>query len=531
MIQTKPLTLGSLFDGSGGFPLGALALGIQPLWASEIEPFPVRVTTKRMPFMKHYGDVCLMRGDEVEPVDIISFGSPCQDLSIAGKQKGLVDGERSSLFFEAIRLIKEMREATNGRQPRFIVWENVPGAFSSNGGSDFKAVLESIIRIKEHQAPALPRPEKRWPRAGGIMGDGWSIAYRTLDAQYFGVAQRRRRIYLVADFDSQCASEVLFECQGMRRHFTPCFCSRKTTASGVMECPDAAGGITLNDQGGSRMDVTLEYVNTLRAQSRHPPCVMQSVGIENHPADSRMRISPDGKAQALTARMGTGGNNVPLTMKIRSGCEGGGKGSLIQENKSATLTANNEQSLFEPVAYGISAFESYAMLSDNPVSGIKRADVSRTLDVSCANPSCHQGGLAICVHSITSGSFMETYEDKASTLVARDHKDPQSVSDGYRVRRLLPVECARLQGFPDEWCDDLETAEPSEEELGFFASVFKEHARLMGKQKARSTNQVLRWLKNPYSDTAAYKLWGNGIALPCAIYIFQGIKDLINTTS
>ena len=130
------LTLGSLFDGSGGFPLGGLISGITPVWASEIEPFPIRVTTKRMPFLKHYGDISQMDGSKIEPVDIITFGSPCTDMSIAGKRAGL-DGSQSILFYEAIRIIKEMREATNDKYPRWICWENVTGAFSSNGGADF----------------------------------------------------------------------------------------------------------------------------------------------------------------------------------------------------------------------------------------------------------------------------------------------------------------------------------------------------------------------------------------------------------
>ena len=159
----RKLTLGSLFDGSGGFPLGALLAGIQPKWASEIEPFPVRVTTKRLPSVKHLGDIHNTRGDEIEPVDIITFGSPCTDLSIAGKRAGL-SGRQSCLFYEAVRIIKEMRCATNGKSPRFIVWENVTGAFSSSAGRDFQSVFTEIVRIKEPQAPEVPLPEKgAWP--------------------------------------------------------------------------------------------------------------------------------------------------------------------------------------------------------------------------------------------------------------------------------------------------------------------------------------------------------------------------------
>lgn len=163
-MEQNKLTLGSLFDGSGGFPLGGLISGITPVWASEIEMFPIRVTTKRLPFMKHYGDVSKMNGADIEPVDIITFGSPCQDMSIAGRREGL-DGSRSSLFYEAVRIVKEMRCKTNGRYPRYIVWENVPGAFSSNKGEDFKAVLEAVIGIKEPGAQ-VPMPEKNlWPYA------------------------------------------------------------------------------------------------------------------------------------------------------------------------------------------------------------------------------------------------------------------------------------------------------------------------------------------------------------------------------
>jgi DNA (cytosine-5)-methyltransferase 1 len=169
------LTLGSLFDGSGGFPLGGLLTGITPVWASEIEPFPSMVTKKRLPFMKHYGDISQMDGDEVEPVDIITFGSPCQDMSVAGKRDGL-DGERSGLFYEAVRIVKEMRCKTDGKYPRYIVWENVPGAFSSNKGEDFRCVLESICRIKDDKL-SVPRP-KKWPYAGCIMGDRLSVAWR-----------------------------------------------------------------------------------------------------------------------------------------------------------------------------------------------------------------------------------------------------------------------------------------------------------------------------------------------------------------
>jgi len=209
------MKLMSLFDGSGGFPLAGALSGIIPVMASEVEPYPIAVTRSRFPEMKHLGDVSKINGAEVEPVDVITFGSPCQDLSVAGKRAGL-EGERSGLFMEAIRIVKEMRGATNGKYPTFILWENVPGAYSSNKGEDFRVVLEEIIKVVEPGATMPPADKGRWPYADVYVGEGWSLAYRTFDAQYWGVPQRRRRIYLVADFRGQRAGEILFERESVR---------------------------------------------------------------------------------------------------------------------------------------------------------------------------------------------------------------------------------------------------------------------------------------------------------------------------
>ena len=215
------LTLGSLFDGIGGFPLAGVMCGIKPVWSSEIEPFPLKVTAARFPEMEQLGSVTEIDGAEIEPVDIITFGSPCQDLSVAGSQRGIHDGERSNLFFEAIRIIKEMRarDERAGRtgvdiRPRWAVWENVPGAFSSNKGEDFRAVLEAFAGIRE-DGLSIPRPAK-WSHAGCMVGNGWSVAWRVYDAQYWGVPQRRKRIYLIADLATERAGEILFEREGVR---------------------------------------------------------------------------------------------------------------------------------------------------------------------------------------------------------------------------------------------------------------------------------------------------------------------------
>lgn len=214
----------SLFDGSGGFPLAASLCGIEPVYAAEVEPYPIAVTNNRFPKMKHLGDVSKVKGGEIEPVDIITFGSPCQDMSIAGKRAGLKHADigdeettRSGLFLEAIRIIKEMREATNGVYPRYAIWENVPGAFSSNRGEDFRTVLDEFIKIVEKDAVMPDVPKAGWPYADCYSGNGWSLAYRVFDAQYWGVPQRRRRIYLVADFRGQRAGEILLKPEGLRR--------------------------------------------------------------------------------------------------------------------------------------------------------------------------------------------------------------------------------------------------------------------------------------------------------------------------
>ena len=725
-MTNKPLTLGSLFDGSGGFPLGGLISGITPVWASEIEPFPIRVTTKRMPFLKHYGDISKMDGGKIEPVDIITFGSPCQDMSVAGRRDGL-DGSRSSLFYEAVRIIKEMRCATNGGYPRYIVWENVPGAFSSNKGEDFKSVLEEICKIKNFDI-SVPRSDK-WQCAGEILADGFSLAWRVLDAQYWGVPQRRKRIYLVADFAGRSAGKILFESEGLSGYTPQGFRSWQGTAGGAKDCIGASGidgyngdvtgdvsatlgincgmstgrnGIVLNDQGGNHIDITDDVTCTLRAEAHHPPCVLDAAGFctehsakarsigyeeecsptlragtvpatvyENHSQDTRY-TGPLEIAPTVSSTYGMGGNNqpfvvsegTPYTLKIRSGCEGGGKGALIQTDKSATLATNNDQTLFEPCnwngeqiaptltkqnaggsqrmpdkdnfncvlqPYGICSKDSNSMKSDNPHSGIYEAETARTLDGNGGNPSCNQGGIdivaftqnqrdevrdlgehsaAVCtnagtkqqtfilqgsmigrkdengpqgdginedisftlnttdrhaVYAMTTGSYMQTTENQSPTLMARDYKDPAavvaygigrdamnqgknaqftpSVSEEvqptlvakgpgavaktmpeYTVRRLIPTECARLQGFPDWWCADLGTENPSYGDIDFWTEVFETHRKIMGTStKPKTQAQIIRWLKNPYSDSAEYKMWGNGVALPCVCFVLAGI--------
>ena len=330
---------------------------------------------------------------------------------------------------------------------------------------------------------------------------------------------------------------------------------------------------------------------------------------ENHSQDTRY-TGPLETAPTVNATYGMGGNNQPFvvetpkTLKIRSGCEGGGKGALIQENKSATLGCNNDQTVFVPKVYGICSKQSHAMQSDNPHSGFYEADTSRCLDRGGGNPSCNQGGMAVVAvqgsmigrsdkngpqgsgvnedvsftldatdrHAVAYGIDRATYnmgrnakfgitveteieptmvskgpgavgqpiyhsskssfhtnftdDDVTETLVATDFKDPPTVSKepDYIVRRLTPTECARLQGFPDWWCDALGTDEPTENEIEFWTEVFETHRRVMGtSSKPKSRNQIIKWLKDPHSDSAEYKMWGNGVALPNVCFVLSGI--------
>lgn len=271
--------------------------------------------------MIHLGDITKIRGNEVEPVDCITFGSPCQDLSIAGRRAGLA-GERSGLFMEAVRIIKEMRSSTNGLYPTFAIWENVPGAFSSNNGEDFRAVLEELARVEQPNA-VIPGPPRggRWSKAGAIAGNGWSLAWRQLDSQYFGVAQRRKRIALILDLGGQRAGEILFERTSLSRHPDPCIQAWKEAA-----------GLTANRPAGNDRMVGAGF---LCGSSRNA----DSRGTEADRAgksEAEERTSGDKCCEAAA-----------YTLKIRSGCAGGGKGALVQTEKVGTLSTLQDQTLFQ----------------------------------------------------------------------------------------------------------------------------------------------------------------------------------------
>ena len=369
--------------------------------------------------MNHLGDITKIKGNEAPIVDCIIGGSPCQDLSMAGKRAGLA-GARSGLYMEQIRLIKEMREndRMHGRtgvdiRPRYMVWENVPGAFSTNQGQDFAAVLEEAIKVAEPKAPNVPVPEKGWPTSGCIVGDNWSVAWRVLDAQFWGVPQRRRRIALVADFGGQSAPEILFIRKGVSRDLDESEQTRKATAR------DAKNRTGADDREGVQ-----NTLNTLgfqwQAWAEASLCIGDEIGpslsCTRIPAvsygiqgsmigradDSRVDIDTSGKVQTLTSRMGTGGGNVPMVMET-------------YQKVTGPLMANSH-----PGSYtGQDAFSDMLVAGVDCRNGAELPGQELTLQ-----SSCH--------HNLNSGNVVRVK---------------------HIVRRLTPLECERLQGFPDGWTD------------------------------------------------------------------------------
>ncbi|EFU80532.1 DNA cytosine methyltransferase [Mobiluncus curtisii] len=498
--MTKTLRLGSLFDGSGGFPLAATKVGIEPVWASEIEPFPILVTTTRLPQMQHLGDICDIDGSQLEPVDVVTFGSPCQDLSVAGKRAGLA-GERSGLFHQAVRVIKEMREASSGRYPRFAVWENVPGAFSSNKGADFHSVLQNLISVVDETAAAdLPRVQK-WHKAGAVVADQWSIAWRVLDAQFFGVPQRRKRIYLICDFASGRAGHILFEptrlhgdlAQGCSEKQNPPTNPRAGTHEASKSLDVFALRMRAGKPGGGKGPLVQTNLSGTLGCS-NDQSIIEPLLFDHHPHDARVG-GPCQIAPTVTARYGTGGGNTPIIA----------------------------------TAYGFNA------LHEGRGAAVGRygypTEVSKTLDTSGITPTCNQGGIAIMQPDVISASksdfFCRGNVNIAGALLASDPTEPPLVTDPrmpeYRVRRLTPTECARLQGFPDTWTDGLAIENPSEDVLDYWWQVWANWAKTQGLKKPKTRNQVRKWLANPVTDRALYKLWGNGIALPCAELVLSQI--------
>lgn len=452
--------------------------------------------------MIHLGDITKIHGDQIEPVDCITFGSPCQDLSIAGRRAGLA-GERSGLFMEAVRIIKEMRSKTNGVHPAFAIWENVPGAFSSNGGEDFRAVLEELARVEQPNA-SIPRLEggQRWKHAGAIISDGWSLAWRQLDAQYWGVPQRRKRIALVADFRGGRAAKILFE---------------RTSLSGdscesIPTWKEAAGPTEKRSAGNDRVVGERSFCisgNTVdRITNQNGTGVKENTALTVNTVDRHA---------------------VAYTLKIRSGCAGGGKGALVQTEKVGTLSTLQDQTLFQPVV-----FDARGNGDGKTVPTITGDHESRVTDYTAIVVERNDGdvcaGFAYKAGAKANGIGFEV--EKSGTLYAERHDaavmEIKNFSEqsydcfkqnekggtlkgsggavGYGgeslvsekvirwiVRRLTPTECERLQGYPDGWTDIGEWTDSK------------------GK-------------KHKPADTPRYKALGNSIALPQWFWIVQKMK-------
>ncbi len=509
--------------------------------------------------MEHLGDITRINGAAIEPVNCITFGSPCQDLSVAGNRAGLA-GKRSGLFMEAIRIIKEMREKTNGEYPRFAIWENVPGAFSSNKGEDFRAVLEEFANIKERNA-AIPRPPQgKWRTSGAIVGTGWSLAWRVHDAQFWGVTQRRRRIALVADFTGGgIASEILFEREGLRGDFaqgeeprqgaaarvegstdgavygmnimkgvgeyiidedlTPTLISGKQMQVVQLEKPISTGkgnvhAVCLQGNGIDRCDTAgcngkgwkYDTSYTLNTVDRHGVCVAGFDWTGGNTAGASLGASPTTSTTVMSCKRAT----------VLDG-RGNGDGETapaITGDHNRTIS-DYTALIQEPCAYSFDSMSSNSMKSSNPISGCRKVDIARTIDTSDQNPAKNQGG--ICVykeHGFASyndgvgtirseGGTMGGGSESlvVGTLCAHDARgvDQQAAEQNklvpcnQTVRRLTPLECERLQGYPDYYTD-----------IGDWVDT-------KGK-------------KRKCSDAARYKALGNSIALPFWAWLFEQMQ-------
>lgn len=617
MALIKSLTLGSLFDGSGGFPLAGALCGVTPVWASEIEPYPVAVTRSRFPGMHHLGSVTEIDGGRIPPVDIITFGSPCQDMSVAGKRAGMKhegngDDEttRSGLFYEAVRIIREMRIASHGVYPRIAVWENVPGAFTSNKGEDFRCVLEELAKICGG-GYTIPRPAGgSWPNAGEIVGDGWSIAWRVLDAQYWGVLQRRRRIYLVADFAGERAGKILFKRESLRGHHAAGGSAREEAAGDVgggaagsdgvvYALNDKAtryqnGGLTRHNDGASNgMGVTDDgRMYTLDTACCHAVAFMAGQGAKARSiaavedGSPTLKASPSGLNQTPTVVYPI----IARTLTAESDaspCVDRGQNIAVYPSVFHTLTAHNAHNIESAMTPNCVAIDCRNMKAIEELSGTLQAKGGGGYSLNYQNPVCYtqkEFGEYVCgVGTITTdsnpskssgcivcmvhGKANAEIEDNLSPTPNCNHEQPITVYDTrqitlpenrsnpkegdpcftlnanakgplmvksankslarkYIVRRLTPLECCRLQGFPDGWGEIEHKESMSEEEQAFWNGVRRTHAAVTVKPfRPMKEDRLLRWYNSLHTDSAEYKMWGNGIALPCAQYVMEGVAE------
>ena len=566
------ITIGSLFDGSGGFPLAGCMCGMEPLWASEVEPYPIAVTKARFPKMKHLGDVQKINGAEIDPVDVITFGSPCQDMSVAGKRAGLMhegNGDvcttRSGLFIEAIRIIREMRQATNGKYPAFAVWENVPGAFSSNGGADFKTVLEELASVAQGERVSVPFPEKRrWLNAGEIVGDGFSIAWRVLDAQYWGEPQRRKRIYLVADFAGGRAGKILFERESGGGNPEP----GKEARQGAAD--HAAGGAGRSDRVEcmnpldcqSKRQYTIDGAyTTLNAGQAHGICYEVAAFMGGQGAKAGGLGYAEEIAPTIKSVL-SGGNTIPdvvyalqgngIDRALTAGCNGAGwrqdvsytlntidRHSVVYPEVARTLTAEHASPCVDR-GQNVVAIDCRNLNANIEISGTLQAKTNGGQSLNFQNPVVYSSGAfgslsegvvyphvtgALCANSHPGGcTGQDAFNDMLPVVLMN------KPSRKYIVRRLTPLECCRLQGFPDGWGDIPRMETMTDADAKFWEDVRRTYAGAMGKayRQFKDKDALVKWHNKLHTDSAEYKMWGNGIALPCAVFVMQGIAECVS---
>lgn len=556
--KINEMTLGSLFDGIGGFPFAATIVGIKPIWASEIDPACIAVTKNRFPDMEHLGSITDIDGAKIPPVDVITFGSPCQDLSVAGKQVGL-DGERSGLFKEAIRIIYEMRSATNGKYPSFIIWENVPGAFSSNNGRDFRTVLEEITKTD------IPMPSSgKWATAGVVRGGAICAAWRQLDAQYWGVPQRRKRIYLVGSFGSDRAEKILFECDSVRGYLAPCGTVRERTAATTegsvnisSECFDARE----NGDGGVIPTMTGDHNGRV---NDYCAVVVQAKGFNGQNSvtagdvEMREELSPTitckkqadvlyaagfkGGAGAKAGGIGFEEEKSPTLMSTPSGTNATptvivGKTVVFDETQITSPQNGNNPKPNGPC-------HPLAATAKPPVLCIQGKSIGRA-DKNAPNGSGINEGVSFTLntvdqHAVAYACDYASFNQGKNALYAPDVNDsginstlvakgPSAVVYKFIkwiVRRLTPLECERLQGYPDDWTKLPKIDDMTEEEFSFFLQIFLLDKAARGKKTRVPTKaSLVKWYNKLDCDGNRYKMCGNSLAIPCALRVLGGIAE------
>ena len=520
--------------------------------------------------MKHLGDIAKIHGGDIAPVDVITFGSPCQDLSVAGGQKGMkyictacgvefaitagaascpmcgteIEKTRSGLFIEAVRIIKEMRKKTNGKQPRFAVWENVPGAFSSNKGADFQIVLLELCRVTEPKAPAIAVPKGGWPNAGCLTDvGGGSIAWRTLDAQFHGVPQRRRRIILVCDFAGQCAGQLLFKPSGLPGYPAEGVCKGQAPAGAAAVRADYAGepiGFAYKASGTAGSVAAAVNTAPTLLSARHDAAIRAQVFCKG----TRGRF----KGDAPTYKPADVANTLNTfdTGETRANelvvCEQPAKPFCLQGSMIGRADRNGPQGngVNEDVSFTLNTTDRHAVVIENHPQD-SRVSIRKDGTVQTLTGQMGTGGgeCAISfVGGVTIGGNAVTFKENAPALLARDYKDPptlafetptggESMNTTYTVRRLTPTECARLQGFPDWWADLPQLEDMTDEAFSFWQEVRATHAAINGKTyKPVSKRQMVKWYNKLHTDSAEYKMWGNGVALPVVRIPLHGMAQL-----